>query len=90
MSREPNWVLKEQTVSMQVEEELEGAGGVAVVMEWPGMGLVYGDITVKLARSKTVSVLGREEEYTMKYGLSPRKFPRGQPEGTCKGSGHVS
>ena len=30
----------------------------------------------------TVSVLGREEGYTMKYGLSPRKFPRAQPEGT--------
>ena len=26
----------------------------------------------------TVSVLGREEGYTMKYGLSPRKFPRAQ------------
>ena len=38
----------------------------------------------------TVSVLGREEGYTMKYGLSPREFPRAQPEGTPEGSGHVS
>ena len=29
-----------------------------------------------------VSVLGREEGYTMKYGLSPREFPRAQPGGT--------
>ena len=26
-----------------------------------------------------VSVLGREEGYTMKYGLSPREFPRELP-----------
>ena len=26
----------------------------------------------------------------MKYGLSPRKFPRAQPEGTYEGSDHVS
>ena len=38
----------------------------------------------------TVSVLGREEGYPIKYGLSPRKFPRAQPEGTSEGSGHVS
>ena len=31
---------------------------------------------------ENVSVLGQEEGYTMKYGLSPRKFPRAQPEGT--------
>ena len=37
-----------------------------------------------------VSVLGREEGYTMKDGLSPRKFPGAQPEGTSEGSGHVS
>ena len=31
-----------------------------------------------------VSVLGREEGYTAKYGLNPREFPRAQPEGTLE------
>ena len=43
-----------------------------------------------LMKYYVVSVLGREEGYPMKYGLSPRKFPRAQPEGTSEGSGHVS
>ena len=38
----------------------------------------------------TVSVLGRDEGYTAKYGLNPREFPRAQPEGTPEGSGHIS
>ena len=37
----------------------------------------------------TVSVLGREEGYTAKYGLNPREFPRVQPEGNPEGSGHI-
>ena len=36
-----------------------------------------------------VSVLGREEEYTVKYGLSPRDCPGAQPEGNPKGSGLI-
>ena len=38
----------------------------------------------------TVSVLGREEGYTVKYGLSPRDCPRAQPKGNPKGSGLIT
>ena len=37
----------------------------------------------------TVSVVGREEGYTVKYGLSPRDFPKAQPEENPKGSGNI-
>ena len=37
----------------------------------------------------TVSILGQEDVYTVKYGLSPRNCPKGQPEGNPKGSGHI-
>ena len=47
-----------------------------------------GEMTEEGAR-RTVSVLGGEEGYTAKYGLSPREFPRAQPEGTPEGSGHI-
>ena len=40
--------------------------------------------------SNNVSVLGRDKGYTVKYGLSPREFPRVQPEGTPEGSGDIS
>ena len=36
-----------------------------------------------------VSVLGREEGYTVKYGLSPRECPRLQPKGNPEGSGLI-
>ena len=36
-----------------------------------------------------VSVLGREEGYRVKYGLSPRDCPRAQPEGNPEGSGLI-
>ena len=32
----------------------------------------------QLSRANTISVLGREEGYTVKYGLSPREIPRAQ------------
>ena len=35
----------------------------------------------------TVSVLGREEGYMVKYGLSPKACPRAQPEANPEGSG---
>ena len=34
-------------------------------------------------------VLGREEGYTVKYGLSPRDCPRAQPVGNPEGSGLI-
>ena len=36
-----------------------------------------------------MSVLGLELGYTMKHGLSPRKFPWAAPSGTSLGSGHI-
>ena len=36
-----------------------------------------------------VSVLGQEEGYTVKYGLSLRDYPRAQPKGNPKGSGPI-
>ena len=41
-------------------------------------------------RNDIMSVLGLNSGYTAKYGLSPREFPRVQPEGTPEGSGHIS
>ena len=37
-----------------------------------------------------VTVLWREEGYTMKYCLSPRKSPRAQPKQFSEGSGNIS
>ena len=42
-----------------------------------------------LAR-ENVTVLWREEGYTMKYRLSPREIPRAEPEGFPEGSGDIS
>ena len=39
---------------------------------------------------ETVSVLGQEEGYTVKYSLSAREIPRAEPEGFLKGSGYIS
>ena len=36
-----------------------------------------------------MSVLGLDSGYTVKYGLSPREFPRASPSGTPLGSGHI-
>ena len=52
--------------------------------------IIYIGSTLILQRDYIVPVLGREEGYTTKYGLIPRKFLRAQPEGTSEGSGHVS
>ena len=38
----------------------------------------------------TVTVLWREEGYTMKYCLSPKEIPRAEPEGFPEGSGNIS
>ena len=38
---------------------------------------------------QTVSVLGREEGYKVKCGLSPKDCPRAQPEGNPKSSGLI-
>ena len=38
-------------------------------------------ITREYIEEYIVSVLGQEEGYTEKYGLSPRDFPRAQPKG---------
>ena len=38
----------------------------------------------------TVSVIRREEEYTMKYSLSMREIPRAEPKGFLEGSGYIS
>ena len=40
--------------------------------------------------SEAVSVLWREEGYTMKYSLSPREIPRPKAEGFPEGSGYIS
>ena len=37
-----------------------------------------------------VSVLWREEGYTVKYSLSRREIPRAEPEGFPEGSGYIS
>ena len=42
-----------------------------------------------LGLGQTVSVLGREEGYTVKYGLSSRDCPRAQLEADPKGSGLI-
>ena len=41
------------------------------------------------SKTSSVSVLGREEGYMVKYGLSPRNCPRAQPKGNPKGSGLI-
>ena len=38
----------------------------------------------------TVSVLWREEEYTVKYSLNTREIPRAEPKGFPEGSGYIS
>ena len=36
-----------------------------------------------------VTVGGQDEEYIVKYGLSPREFLRAKPRGTLEGSGKL-
>ena len=44
----------------------------------------------QLTGSNIVTVLWREEGFTMKYCLSPREIPRTDSEGFPKGSGNIS
>ena len=46
--------------------------------------------TVTTVTTIIVSVLWREEGYTVKYSLNPREIPRAEPDGFPEGSGYIS
>ena len=50
----------------------------------------YSTILHCIVQQWTVTVLWREEGFTMKYCLSPREFPRAEPGGFPEGSGNIS